>query len=208
MLSAAVARTTSFRPPRSYTTLWDATALARSLSRTGTLVRGWGLGRWSAGIGILGSIAAVIALFVPRDGGDSGQPADAPPTTPTAAAMTSARDFFAGQYGDVWALLHPAEQELVTRERYIQCEERAGFPAALISLKPSGVFATSLNREGYPEHSVTIVQLRAKGRTPDGVETVRLQYQLLKSEGQWAVLLPDHEYAAYKAGRCPPQRTD
>ena len=105
-----------------------------------TWIREFGLARLSA---LLGSIAAVIAIATAGlglfdDDNDDTQRSDEPAQ---AVATTYVQNFHAGDFGAIWDALHPAEQDLYSRDEFVRCRQEQGATAGLHSLKVIDVHA-------------------------------------------------------------------
>jgi hypothetical protein len=112
----------------------------------------------------------------------------------------------AGQYGRVWARLHPRYRAVTTRAFWETCKRRRA--AALRSVEWLGVRAV----EQHPDRirlpllgsiKVTAVTLRVRYRSDDSVasETDTLYFRY--DNGRWWGLWDSDAYRAYKSRTCP-----
>jgi uncharacterized protein DUF4019 len=175
--------------------------------RVAASVRKWGAAQWSAAAALVGAIATVATLV--SSGGDSsrkqpegGDSSRKQPEGPVEAARESLLALFASEYGVAWQQLHPADQKLVSKARYIRCQRAAGAPANLLALRTNGTTAADPNRPGIPEGSATVVSFSARVRNPKRVVDYEAVVRLAKADERWRVLLSDSEYNAFKAGDC------
>lgn len=170
----------------------------------------WGAGQWSAAAAVTGSITAVVALFIQGTGGTttSSSPVRGPgsgtPRTASAerVAQRSFENFFDGNFGAVWDALHPADQQIISRDRYIACESSVS-TASLQSMKITGRFGSPLHRPGIPQRAATNVAFLLHVEFPKGTAVRRRSQMLVRRNGQWKLLLYDSEWRAFRAGRCP-----
>jgi len=105
-------------------------------------------------------------------------------------------EFSRGQSGRLWDELHPADQAIVTRARFVECQKNDGFN--LKSFKVLESFNESTDVEGKATPS-TAVSIRA---TSDDGETTATMHAVSVG-GKWRWILQPADAAAYKKGRCP-----
>ena len=104
--------------------------------------------------------------------------------------------FSRGQAGPLWDSLHPTDQAVVGRLRYMECQSNAGFD--LMKLKVLQTYPDSVDVAGKPTRS-TAVSVRVT--SDDGVTTATMH--AVKVSGKWRWILSPRDYAAYKTGKCP-----
>jgi hypothetical protein len=138
--------------------------------------------------------AAALVAAVPTGCGGSG----------TGGGGQSAADFIhqvttqfsRGQSGPLWDALHPADQAIVSRARYMACQSNAGF--GLQKFKVLQTYADTIDIAGTATPSTAVsVQVTAD----DGVTTATMHAITLN--GKWRWTLSPADYAAYKQGKCP-----
>jgi len=107
---------------------------------------------------------------------------------------------------ELWALLHPAHQQLVPRSRFIRCrtEPPGTVPSRVVSSAFQGKRYERIDVPLIPQHTSTAVTLkvvveRGKVREPATV-TVHAVWTGLR----WAWFLPASSIPAFRAGKCPP----
>lgn len=105
-------------------------------------------------------------------------------------------EFSRGQAGRLWGQLYPADQALVTRAKYVQCQGNEGF--GLKSVKVLDSFSEPVDVDGVSQQAeaVTVQVLADDGKTTATVHAI-------SSGGQWRWILSPAERAAYKSGKCP-----
>ncbi|HEX7527154.1 MAG TPA: hypothetical protein VF327_12650 [Gaiellaceae bacterium] len=105
-------------------------------------------------------------------------------------------EFSRGQSGRLWDSLVPAEQRVVTKQRYLACQRNGGF--RLKSFKVLDTYSEGVEVEGKqtPSTAVTV-----QVTSDDGVTTATMH--AVKSSGSWHWMLQPADLAAYAAGRCP-----
>ncbi len=105
-------------------------------------------------------------------------------------------EFSRGQTGRLWDELHPAEQAVVTRTRFIQCERNEGFGLRKVKLLDS--YEETIGVAGTRTRS-TAVSVRVT--SDDGITTATLHAVLV--DGKWRWILQPADFAVYKRGGCP-----
>jgi hypothetical protein len=105
-------------------------------------------------------------------------------------------EFSRGQTGRLWDELHPAEQAVVARTRFIQCERNEGFGLRKVKLLDS--YEETIDVAGTRARS-TAVSVRVT--SDDGITTATLHAVLV--DGKWRWILQPADFAVYKRGSCP-----
>ena len=170
-------------------------------------IKNLGLSGWGVIAGILASVATVSALFIGGSGDNAtpSQEATAPASREQAleAFGRQALEYFhAADWTSRWELFHPAIKELAPLDFYVKCQEDAGDPAVLRSLKFLGIGGTGIDMADIPEHSASVVSFRAALGTENVVTVQELELVLTQDDNNY--LLPDsNDYDAYTKGRCP-----
>lgn len=112
-----------------------------------------------------------------------------------------------GQFARSWDELHPAHQQVVSRERYAQCRserfERAAAPTELEAFEVLEVADDEVEIAGIPEQSSKAVTAQiaigVNGRSRSGVETLHA----IRVDERWTWVFPATVYRAYAAGSSP-----
>jgi hypothetical protein len=104
--------------------------------------------------------------------------------------------FSRGQSGPLWDTLHPTDQTVVSRARYMACQKNEGF--GLTKIKVLQTYSDSVNVGDNPQSS-TAVSIRVTA--DDGVTTATMH--AVKVNGTWRWMLSPSDYTAYKTGKCP-----
>ncbi|MGZ4413566.1 MAG: hypothetical protein ACXVRZ_04185 [Gaiellaceae bacterium] len=144
---------------------------------------------------VIATAAFVAAVATGCGGGGGGG---------TAGGQQSAGDFIRqvttqfslGQTGPLWDTLHPADQAIVTRARYMACHTSSGFD--LQKFKVLQTYADTVDIAGKATPS-TAVSVRVTA--DDGVTTATMH--AVKVNGKWRWILSPADYAAYQRGKCP-----
>ena len=105
-------------------------------------------------------------------------------------------EFSRGQAGRLWDELAPADQALVSRARYTNCEGNQGF--VLKNIKVLDTYSEPVEVDGTSEPS-DAVSLQVTSDT--GVTTATLHAVPIK--GSWRWILSPADRAAYAHGKCP-----
>jgi hypothetical protein len=104
--------------------------------------------------------------------------------------------FSLGQTGPLWDTLHPADQAVVSRARYMACHTSSGFD--LQKFKVIQTYADTVDVAGKATPS-TAVSVRVTA--DDGVTTATMH--AIKLNGKWRWILSSADYSAYRQGKCP-----
>ncbi len=142
---------------------------------------------------ILATAAALLAALAAGCGGSSGGAGG----TQSAAGFVEqvTVQFSRGQSGRLWDELLPADQAVVTRARFVACQQNEGFN--LKSIKVLETYADPVDVEGK-SRPATAVTVRV---TSDGVTTATMH--AVSVNGTWRWILQPVDRAAYKSGKCP-----
>ena len=104
--------------------------------------------------------------------------------------------FSRGQSGPLWDELHPADQAVVTRARYMACQRSPGFD--LTKFKVLQTYPDTIEVAGKTTPSTAVsVQVTSE----DGITTATMH--AVHAKGAWRWVLSRADYTAYKRGRCP-----
>jgi hypothetical protein len=135
---------------------------------------------------------AVLALALLAAGCGGGSKSE----SPSAFVRRVTQEFSRGQAGRLWDELHPADQAVVTRSRFITCQSNEGF--GLRKFKVLETYSETIPVAGKNAESTAVsVQVTSD----DGITTATLH--ALPVGGAWRWVLQPSEYAAYKRGVCP-----
>jgi hypothetical protein len=104
--------------------------------------------------------------------------------------------FSRGQSGPLWDALHPVDQAVVTRARYMGCKSNSGFD--LTKFKVLQTYPDTIDIAGTATPS-TAVSVRVAA--DDGITTATMH--AVRIEGTWRWVLSQADYTAYKHGKCP-----
>ncbi len=143
---------------------------------------------------------ALVALLATGCGASSNPGSAGNPgrTTQSAADFISqvTTQFSRGQTGPLWDTLHPADQAVVSRARYMACQSNEGFD--LLKLKILQTYADTVAIAGTstPSTAVTLRTTADEGTTTATMHAVKV-------DGRWRWILSPTDYAAYKSGKCP-----
>ena len=147
--------------------------------------------RWAR----LGSAAVVAGSLVLAIGCSSGSTASGK-ESPSGFIERITTEFSRGQSGRLWDELAPADQALVSRARYTNCEGNEGF--VLKNIKVLDTYSEPVDVDGTAEPS-DAVSLQVTSDT--GVTTATLHAVSVK--GRWRWILSPADRAAYARGKCP-----
>ena len=116
--------------------------------------------------------------------------------------LESAREF-----GRSWDELHPAHQQVVTRERYGRCRaelyDRAGVSAELVSFAVLQVEDKSIDRPEIPQKTAKAVKVELVLLSGRRTQSVTNTLHTIQVENRWVWILRKEALRAYQAGSCP-----
>jgi hypothetical protein len=103
--------------------------------------------------------------------------------------------FSRAQFGPLWDTLHPADQAIVSRARYMACQG-SGFD--LTKFKVLQTYADTVYVAGRSTPSTAVsVQVTSD----DGLTTATMHAVTIN--GKWRWILSPSQYSTYKQGKCP-----
>lgn len=150
--------------------------------------------RWPSAAIVAG---VVLAVLVAAGCGSSGGSAGGGGSQSAGDFISQVTTQFArGQSGPLWDTLHPADQAVVSRARYMACQSNSGFD--LLKIKILQTYADTIDVAGTSTPS-TAVSLRVSAE--DGTTTATMH--AIELNGKWRWVLSPADYTAYKSGRCP-----
>ena len=142
---------------------------------------------------IVAAIAAVV--LVAACGGDVD-----PGRTPAGLAQVRFLDnLYNGRLDPVYASLHPADQRLVPRKRFVACT-RAAALGGLDSIEILDVYDDPIGIPGSGRVPAEAVRVRLT--SSDGEATTFVNHEV-KVGPRWRWVLNAAAASAYRAGRCP-----
>lgn len=145
--------------------------------------------------GIFTLLAALLAACGDDDGGGPGSAGD---YITHLLSLVDKR-----QFGPEWDSLHPAQQALVPREKYIACSTDARLPG----VSGTDVLETYSEAVEIPgttqlvdSTAVTVNIHETQGALKHDAKQT---FHAVLLDGSWRWFLPDSAVSAYAAGRCP-----
>ena len=102
-----------------------------------------------------------------------------------------------GQWGRQWETLHPGQQEVVTRNAFMDCRSDDSIPE--VDVEEVEQYDEQVDVEGVgsvPSTAVTV-------RVTSGDEAENMTVHAIAVDGEWRWTLPADDYKAYAAGDCP-----
>jgi hypothetical protein len=105
-------------------------------------------------------------------------------------------EFSRGQSGRLWNELLPADQRLVTRARFVECQSNEGWDLRKIKVLETYSDPVAVGVKTIPATAVSV-----RVTSDDGVTTATMHAVSLG--GAWHWLLQPSDRSAYSAGRCP-----
>lgn len=104
--------------------------------------------------------------------------------------------FSRGQSGRLWDTLHPADQAIVSRARYTECQSNAGFDLKAFKVLETYAETVDVGGKAVPSTAVSI-----RATSEDGVTTATMHAVSLDNRWRW--ILSPSDYRAYRQGKCP-----
>jgi len=112
-----------------------------------------------------------------------------------------------GEFARSWDELHPAHQEVVTRERYAECRaellQRSGPSTELRSFEVLDVTDGTAPIAGVPEPSSKAVTAEITIGVNGDSRTALDTLHAVRVDGRWAWVFPEGVYQAYASGSSP-----
>lgn len=144
-------------------------------------------------------VAAVMTLVLAfaagcGSSGSGGSGAGAPSASDFISQVTT--QFSRGQAGPLWDTLHPADQAVVSRARYMACQSNEGFDLSKIKVLQTYADTVDLAGKQTPSTAVSV-----KVTADDGITTATMH--AVKIDGKWRWILSPADYASYAKGKCP-----
>ncbi len=144
-------------------------------------------------------LLAAVGAFAAGCGGGGGSG-----TTGAAGGQRSASNFVKqvtvqfsrGQSGRLWDELLPADQSVVTRARFVACQQNEGWN--LKTIKVLETYADPVDVDGKPLPA-TAVSVRVTSGNGDTTATMHA----VSVNGTWRWILQPVDRAAYSRGKCP-----
>ena len=146
------------------------------------------------GVAVLAT-AALLATAATGCGGSGGN---------AGGGAQSAADFIdqvttqfsRGQSGRLWDTLHPADQTIVNRARYMACQSNSGFDLKKVNVLETYADTVDIGGKATPSTAVTV-----RVTSDDGVTNATMH--AVKVSGRWRWIMSPADSAAYKRGKCP-----
>lgn len=136
-------------------------------------------------------LVAAVAAGCGGSGGAGGSTKDA-----AGFIRQVTTQFSRGQSGPLWDSLHPADQAVVSRARYMACQSNEGFDLRKIKILQTYADTVDIAGKATPSTAVSV-----QVTSDDGVRTATMHAVAIK--GTWRWMLSAADYATYKQGKCP-----
>jgi hypothetical protein len=140
----------------------------------------------------MATAAALLTAFAAGCGGSGG-------TSGQQSAAGFVKEvtvqFSRGQSGRLWDELLPADQAIVTRARFVACQQNEGWNLKSIKVLETYDDPVDVGGKSLPAKAVTVRV------TSDGVTTATMH--AVSVNGSWRWVLQPVDRAAYKSGKCP-----
>lgn len=105
-------------------------------------------------------------------------------------------EFSRGQSGRLWNQLLPADQRVVTRARFVECQANEGWNLRNIKVLDAFSDPVAVGAKTVPATAVSV-----RVTSDDGVTIATMH--AVSVAGAWHWLLQPSDRNAYSAGRCP-----
>ncbi len=116
-----------------------------------------------------------------------------------------AEQAFLGQYGREWETLHPDHKAIVSRDKFITCNQDDDSVTSEIDIEVVDTYEEPIRVPGSETVDSTAVTLRLSYDNPLTGKPAQenLTAHAVPVDGEWTWILNDADYAAYKKGNCP-----
>jgi hypothetical protein len=142
-------------------------------------------------------VAAIVAAVLVATALSGCGGSNAPKTQSAADFIRQVTTQFSlGQTGPLWDTLHPADQAVVSRARYMACHTSAGFELQNFTVLQTYSDPIDIAGKTTPSTAVTV-----RVNSDNGVTTATIH--AVSVNGKWRWILSPTDYAAYKQGKCP-----
>jgi hypothetical protein len=142
------------------------------------------------------AVLATVATACGSSGSSSTGTTGGSSQSAAAFVKTVTTQFSRGQAGRLWDTLLPADQAVVSRDRYTACQSNEGFQ--LQQFKVLETYGDTIDVGGKATSSTAVsVQVTSN----DGMTTATMHAVLVG--GKWRWILSPTDYATYKRGACP-----
>lgn len=137
-------------------------------------------------------IAAVtLALFLTACGGGSDK------QSASDFAVQELTQAAKGQNGKRWEDLHPALQQVISKDKFIECNQSVSFPAT--NIKATDEYDEPTNAPGVGQVNSKAVTVSYKlGETTDSITI-----HVAQVDGAWKWFVTQDSFDAYSKGECP-----
>ena len=149
--------------------------------------------RWLVHVVILALLSGGVATAC-GTGSSSGTPTGKESAADFIKRVTT--EFSRGQAGRLWDELYSADQAIVSRARYMQCQGNQGF--RLNGIKVLESYPEAVDISGAPERSEAVT---VQVSSDNGITTATVH--AVKVGASWHWILSAADRAAYRSGKCP-----
>jgi len=106
-----------------------------------------------------------------------------------------------GEYAEVWESLHPNQQAVVTKEKFVECGE-AGAAARSPEIEDLEVLSESVVEKEIPEVGIVESHVVAL-QWLQGEDTRGDDFDMVEVDGEWTWVLSAEVLESFRAGECP-----
>ena len=142
----------------------------------------------------LGAAAVLAAACGGGGSGTSGGSTAQEPAADFVRRITT--EFSRGQSGRLWDELLPADQRIVTRARFVECQQNEGWNLKSIKILDTYDDPVDVGGKSMPSKAVTV-----RVASDDGLTTATIH--AVSVSGSWRWILQSQDRALYKNGKCP-----
>ena len=160
--------------------------------RTGARLRG------RRAVLIVAAATLVVATALLGGGcfGGSGGGSQAAAGSPADFVRRVTTEFSRGQSGRLWDELLPADQRVVTRAFFVNCQANEGWNLKSIKVLETYDDPVAIGAKNVPSKAVTV-----RVNSDDGITTATMH--AVSVNGTWRWVLQSSDRTAYAAGKCP-----
>ncbi len=152
-------------------------------------------------------LAAVLALLAACGSGgvdrteETGRAQEELPSDPGEVMLQFAEYDRNGQWARQWEHLHPAHQELASREAFLTCKQ--GNAISFDSSRVIEVFEETVPIPRIGEVNTTAITMELSVEIGNGERSERVTSHLLDVDGAWRWVLSNDALDAFEVGDCP-----
>lgn len=121
----------------------------------------------------------------------------------SAATLRQLNEVLQRQWGLEWDELHPAEQAVIPRQKYVDCNQATAVPQ-ITNIRVVKTYDDPFDEPEIPEKTSKAVTLSYTVTVLGKQQTQSDTFHEINVAGRWRWTLVEPSVAAYQKGQCPP----